>query len=178
MTQTSFRPLRRFVQDETGAILIPFVIWSTVILGLILSTMELGAIGFRHYALERALDGAAREVRLSTGREWTHAELKEAVCERAQVIPNCAGNLQLEMIRLDLRDWTPPSLNAGCADRAENAASPGRFESGASNQIMMLRACFAFEPIAPTAPLAPMLSRDANGETWLVSTSAFVMEPQ
>ena len=43
---------------------------------------------------------------------------------------------------------------------------------------MLLRACYKFKPVFPTTGLGGQLTKDSEGFTAIVSTSAFVQEPR
>lgn len=177
MTRFIMKTLRRFRDSEDGSSVVPFALWTPVFLALVLSSIELGVVTLRHTTLERALDQTVRDVRLGTGTNYTHESLKQSICEKAPVLPDCMNMLQLEMVKLNMRQWSAPPASADCVDTAQ-AVNPLRsFEYGRDNEMMMLRACYKFKPISPSGGLAANLPADANGYTAVVSTSAFVQEP-
>ncbi len=170
-------PLRRFRDSEDGSMLVPFALWTPVFLGLILSSIELGTVTIRHTALERAVDETVRDLRLGTGEAMDHATLKQQICDSAAILPACMDTMHLEMVRLDMRDWSAPETSADCVDVSE-AVNPQRgFEFGKGNEMMMLRACYKYQPITPAGTLSSSLAKDDDGYTALVATSAFVHEP-
>ena len=170
--------LRRFLDADKGSAVVPFAMWTPLMVGIALSTIELGALTMRHVALERALDQTVREVKLGTGRNYTHDQLKTKICDRASVLVNCQETLQLEMVTLNMRSWREPEANADCVDTSTGEVTPQRtFEHGQEHETMMLRACYKYRPISPTSYLAAELPKDAQGYTALVSTASFVHEP-
>lgn len=178
MTRNAKTFLRRFVQDESGVLLVPFVMWSVLILGVTVSAIEFSTVSIRHYALERALDESVREVRLGTGQEISHGDLKQAICSRTSVLPGCEETLLLEMLPVSFREWTAPPATADCVDRVASVDDPRSFVAGGANQVMMLRACYKFTPISPVTWLSPALQTDDQGAFAVVSTAAFVQEPE
>lgn len=170
-------PLRRFRDSEDGSMVVPFALWTPVFLGLILSSIELGTVTIRHTALERAVDETVRELRLGTGTNFDHASLKAQICQSAAVLPNCADQLHLEMVSLNLRAWQDPDRRADCADVGADANPQRNFEFGTANEMMMLRACYKYKPITPAGNLSSNLPQDAAGYTAIIATSAFVHEP-
>ena len=88
---------RAFRRDEDGSTTIEFVIMVPFFIGLFLSSVELGLMTLRYSYLERSLDMAVRDIRLSTGFTPSHDELVAQVCERASIIPNCESNMKLEL---------------------------------------------------------------------------------
>lgn len=177
MTRFSFAKLRRFRDSEDGSMVVPFALWAPVLIGVVLSTIELGAVTIRHTALERALDETVRDVRLGTGSIFDHDDLKLSICQRAAILPSCLDTLRLEMVKLNMRDWQAPIASADCVDVAEPLKPLRAFEYGADNEVMMLRACFKYTPISPAGYMSSSLATDAEGYTAIVATSAFVQEP-
>lgn len=177
MTQTVFAKLRRFRDSEEGSMVVPFALWAPIIIGVVLSTIELGAVTIRHTALERALDETVRDVRLGTGTNFDHDDLKLSICKSAAVLPNCMDTLKLEMVKLNMRDWSTPISSADCVDVAQPVNPLRSFEYGGTNEVMMLRACFKYTPISPAGYMSSSLQADGSGYTAIVATSAFVQEP-
>ncbi len=177
MTRTVKKFLKSFAKDETGSAVVPFALWTPVFLGLILSAIEMGTVTIRHTALERALDQTVREIRIGQGDLNSHAALKERICQAAAVLPSCTEMLHLEMIRLDMRNWSGPQNRADCVDTSEEVTPNRTFEHATENQTMFLRACFKYRPITPAGTLSSSLQKDDAGYTALISTSAFVTEP-
>lgn len=170
--------VRRFLRDESGAtMLIPFALWTPMFLGIIVAGLEMGALSIRHTQLEKGLDAAVREVRLGTGENLTHDDLKVMICDNAPVLSDCDTMLRLEMIPLSLREWSTPEQFADCEDTSMPVRPLRQFTPGNPNELMFLRACYKYQPIVPTGALAGALPKDADGYTALVSFAAFVQEP-
>ncbi|MFZ5962144.1 TadE/TadG family type IV pilus assembly protein [Thalassococcus sp. BH17M4-6] len=157
--------------------LVPFALWVTLFLGLVISGMEMGTVTLRATVLERALDQTVREIRLGTGTIYDHGSIKTKICDNAGILPNCSENLRLEMVKLDLRNWQEPPDAVDCVDHSEPVAPVVTFEYGRDNELMFLRACFKFKPFSPTTGLGQALTTDSEGYTAITSTSAFVQEP-
>lgn len=170
--------MRAFLRDEDGSgHTIEFVLWVPLFLILIIATIEMGAMTMRNTQLERSLDATVREVRLSTGENLSHDYLKDQICEGAPLLADCSSMLRLEMIPLDLRNWSNPTAGVDCVDTS-GAVNPLRqFDAGVDNQLMYLRACYKYQPIAPLGLLAGSLYADEQGYTRITSFSAFVQEP-
>ncbi|NCO86154.1 MAG: pilus assembly protein [Rhodobacterales bacterium] len=169
--------LRRFHADEGGNGTIEFVIIVPVFIVIFLSTFELGMLMTRHVMLDRGLDMAVRAVRLGAIDPLTHETFKDAICDGAAIIPDCANQLKLEMRPLNPRNWgiIPDSLD--CVDRDDPSIAARTFVTGVSNQLMILRACALFNPYFPTTGLGASLPRQSGGAYALVSVSSFVIEP-
>ncbi|WP_322866546.1 TadE family protein [Aquicoccus sp. G2-2] len=169
---------RRFLSREEATATVEFAIIFPFYVTLFLSSVEMGMIQFRHSMLERGLDMAVRDVRLGTGTNPTQDNIKDSICHYAGVLPDCAANLRLEMVLVDPRNYTSPPANADCVDHSEDPKPVRNFIHGGSNQMMMLRACYVFSPIFPTAGLGQQLNKDGAGNAAMTATSAFVQEPR
>ncbi len=178
MKRALLNSARHFWQNEDGATqVVPFALWMPVFVATIISGLELSALTVRHTALEQALDQTVRDVRLGTGTIYDHASLKTSICERATVLPDCMNSLRLEMVKLDMRDWVDPPADVQCVDQGSTVDPVITFEYGRDNELMFLRACYEFKPIAPTSYFSEAMVKDANGYSAIVSMSAFVQEP-
>lgn len=171
------KALRRFRNADDGSALVPFALWTPVMLGVALSTVEVGALTLRHTQLERALDLTVREMRLGTGRTYTHAELKTMICSQTSILADCGQMLHLEMVGLDMRDWTDPPTTVECTDVGVDVTPQRNFEFGREHETMMLRACYKYRPISPVTALGRPVKTDTDGYTGVVSTAVFVHEP-
>ncbi len=168
---------RRFLHAEQGSSTIEFVMFLPLFFAVFLSTFELGMLLTRQVMLDRALDLTVRQVRLGNVAPLTHMALKEMICERAVLIPDCVNQIKLEMRSVDPREWKTPPATADCVDRVRLAAPITSFEIGVSNELMVLRACALFDPYFPTSGLASSIPRQSQGAYALVATNAFVIEP-
>lgn len=169
---------RAFRRDEEGTTTVEFVIMVPFFIGLFLSSVELGLMTLRYSYLERSLDMAVRDIRLSTGHTPSHDELVTKVCDKAAVIPDCANNLKLEMVTRDPRNYVKMDENTVCTDRSADSQPVTRFEDGSENDLMVLRACAKVKPIFPTSMIGSALRKDDAGDYALVVMNAFVQEPR
>jgi hypothetical protein len=168
--------LRRFLTGENGSMVVPFALWLPVFIMVIVSSIELGTLTVRHTQLERALDQTVREVKIGSGAA-THDEMKAAICARTTTLPGCTEMLHLEMVVLDMRDWSQPPASADCVDISEDVTPQRMFQNGQGGQMMLLRACYKFRPATPIGSFNASLRDDGQGYSAIVSTSAFVHEP-
>ncbi len=171
------KAFRRFRKCEDGSAVVPFALWTPVMIGIALSTVEVGAMTLRHTQLERALDLTVREIKLGTGQIYSHSELKAMICAKTSILADCGEMLHLEMIGLDMRDWTDPPSTVECTDVALDVTPQRNFEFGQEHETMLLRACYKYRPISPVSKLGRPVKTDADGYTGVVSTATFVHEP-
>ena len=94
------------------------------------------------------------------------------------MIPDCRDNIKIEMIRKDLRAWTPPPADYDCINHAEQVQPVRTFTNGMANEMMLLRICAMFRPIFPMSGLGRDLKASStNGYRAMVTATAFVQEP-
>lgn len=170
--------LARFKKDDGGHASLEFAIMFPLFFVILLSAIEMGMITLRYAYLERALDIAVREVRLSTGAAPDHDELVTMICDQAGIIPDCANNLKLEMIQVDPRNWTTIQATATCTNRAEEVQPVTTFVAGTENNLMILRACAKLKILYPTIGFGLAAPKDSSGDAAIIAMSAFVQEPQ
>ena len=167
-----------FLRDDRGTATIDFVLWFSLMMVVLLASLELAVINLRHSMLDRAVDLATREIRLSTGDIPSYDETLAMVCNEARIAANCTQNLRLEMVQVDPRDTSKIPYDTDCQNAEEQPRPVRNFEPGQDNDMMMLKACFKYKPILPTAALAKSLEKDEQGYARLTVTSAFVQEPR
>jgi len=177
MRRLKFPLLRRFRDDTEGVVTVGFVLVFPVFIAILLIAVELGFITMRYALLERGLDMTVREIRLGTGAEWKHDEIKDKICDNAISVTHCKASLRLEMRQRSIRNYTSLSDTVDCTDRAEES-DPVMFESGGANDLMVLRACYKYRPLFPSALLGSKLKKDTSGDASIVAMTAFVQEPK
>ncbi|MGB7317738.1 MAG: TadE family protein [Planktotalea sp.] len=174
--------LLRFRNAERGNVTIEFALVFPVFILILTSSIEMGVITIRQTLLERGLDIAMREVRIGTGAQYSHDEIRDMICNGAVIFDDCQANLRLEMIPNDPRSYTLLPDAVDCAQQASGALdviNPVRhFEMGSSNELVMVRACMLYDPVFPTSELALERTKDHNGKSALVAVSAFTQEPR
>lgn len=171
------RRIQRAAREEDGTATIPFLLFLPFFMMLVISSLEMGILMLRHVMLERALDMSVRDLRLGvfTG---TYNDFKRSVCNRAGVIPNCMNVLVVELRPVSTVTWQPLASGPICVDR-KNPLVPlnNPFEKGAGDELMLIRVCAKFDPIVPTTGLGFQLPKDNSGAYALISTTAYVNEP-
>lgn len=171
------RAALRFSQEEDGNGTLEFVLFVPFFLMLFLSSFEMGMVMARNVMLDRGLDIAVRAVRLGQMDPVNHTNMKTAVCDAAVIIPNCETELRLEMRPLDPRDWANIPDVADCTDIEDPSAPVRQFVAGQPNQLMIVRACAVFNPIAPNAGFGHKLGGEDSDRYALFSAAAYVVEP-
>jgi hypothetical protein len=178
MTKGVLKSLSRFRRDEDGTVTTEFVIMFPLFIFLTLAGIEMGIIAVRQATLERAVDLTVRDIRLGTGTAPQHNDIKNLICDRAAMVPNCRSNLRLEMISVDPTNFAPPPDEPDCTDRSEKVNPVRQFTNGLDNQLMILRACAKFEPYYPLSGIGKELTKDNAGYAAVTATTAFVQEPR
>lgn len=172
---------RDYRADESGIVTLSFVLAFPVFIFIFLMTFESGMINLRKTMVEHSVDRAVREVRIgrTTGNDVDR--LRQRICEKARVIPNCESELRIEMIRRDVRDWVPIDGAAQCVNREDPDDGDDTFDRFGNNELMYLRICVRVNPFLPTTRIGLRLVEDADaaaGSSYaIVSSAAFVVEP-
>ncbi|WP_338548786.1 TadE/TadG family type IV pilus assembly protein [Roseovarius phycicola] len=169
--------LGRTAREEDGNATIEFVLLFPIYLSFIVMSVELGFITMRHTMIERGMDIAVRELRLGTGTAPQHDEIKQIVCDNALLVVNCEDNLRLEMDSANLFAFNSLDTEVDCTDQSEEARPVRTFTPGQQNQLMLLRACYKYDPLFPDEVLGSALQTDGAGQSAIVSMTAFVQEP-
>ena len=178
MTRFMKSYLLRFRRDEDGNATIEFVIMFPLFIFLTLAGIEMGIIAVRQATLERAVDLTVRDIRLGTGTAPQHDDIKNLICDRAAMVPDCKANLRLEMIPIDPENYTPPPVVPDCTDASEEVNPVRQFTNGMDNELMILRACAKFKPYYPLSGIGKELTKDNAGYAAVTATTAFVQEPR
>ncbi len=168
----------RFRKEDDGSASIEFVLYFSIFFMLLSAAVEIAYINLRHSMLERAVDLATRDIRLSTGEVPDYATVKAQICDEATIIDDCAGNLRLEMVQVDPRDTSTVPVDADCQNAVSEPNPVRSFVPGQDNELMLLRACLSYEPMLPTSEFGTQLTYDTEGYARLIVTAAFVQEPR
>ncbi len=168
----------RAAREEDGTATIPFILFLPFFMMLVISSLEMGMLMMRHVMLERALDLSVRDLRLGTFT-GDYAAFKKLVCDRSAFIPHCDDVLVVELRPVSTTTWEPLTSGPICVDRADPLKPLNNpFLPGAGDELMLIRACAKFDPIVPTTGLGLHLPKDNTGAYALVSSTAFVNEPE
>lgn len=165
--------------SEEGTATIPFVIFVPFFLTLVIASVEMGLLMVRSVMLERGLDMAVRDLRLGLTASPSYEQLKQNICNNAGIIPNCMATMHLELRRVSKVTWEPLSSGATCINRVEDPDPDVSFETGVSNDMMLIRACVKFRPMFDlTGVVFHADTLDSAGDYALVSATAYVNEPR
>lgn len=171
------RRLRQAWRRDDGNATIEFVLLFPAFMTLFLVVFETGLMLTRGVMLDRGVDMAMRELRLGTLDPMTHDGLKDAICEGSVIIPACTDSVLVELRKISTTTWEPLNNTATCVDRTEDVQPVLDFETGAKNDMMLVRVCAVFDPFFPTSGLAAQMKLDDSNAYALVTTSAYVNEP-
>lgn len=169
--------LRRFGRREDGQMLVEFALAIPLVFTMFLTSVEMGIYQVRTMFLDRGLDIAVRNVRLGTGSQISHDNLKDMICNNAGFLPDCKTTLRLEMATVSMRNFAGFGGPADCTDTSLPVTPLRQFVHGGEHQMMMLRACYMFKPVFPSSGLGKEFAKDGSGRVKMVSYSGFVQEP-
>ncbi|MBY6006553.1 pilus assembly protein [Salipiger bermudensis] len=169
---------RRFCADQDGSGPVEVVLYTTALLVLLGTSVELGIINLKQALLERALAVSVRDVRLNTGASPDYAAIKHRICEEMTASNTCEANMMLEMKVAEPTNFVGLPDIIDCINAEEEPRPSRQFEPGLDNDLMLMRACFKYKPIFPTSRLSASVSMDQNGYAQLVARAMFVQEPR
>lgn len=177
MIQLALASLRRFAREENGTSSIEFLFVFPIIFTTFVATFESGYFTMRYVMLDRALDLSVRELRLGMINAPIRDNIKTSICNKPQLIADCMNALTIELTQINTNTWIFPTGPVLCRDRG--AAPPPLAEPllGVQNQIMLIRACLAAEPMFPGAIIAANMNRNSVGDYFVTAVSAYVNEP-
>ncbi|UOA28210.1 TadE/TadG family type IV pilus assembly protein [Pseudosulfitobacter sp. DSM 107133] len=180
MIRKFIKSLRRFKKDDRGFMLVEFALAIPLIFTMFLTSVELGIYTTRQIFLDRGMEMTIRLVRLNTGKNYSHAELKDSICHFSGFLPDCDTRLRLEMNPIDMRDFAGFQGTADCIDTSEPVTPLRSFSHGSDHSIMLMRGCYMFDPVFRMNGLGESFAEngDGAGHAKMVSVAAFVQEPR
>lgn len=166
--QKSHERFLRGWRDAGGATAVEFALVAPCVLLLMLSLIEVGAVGFMSVSLDNAIRAAARSVRTGQADGPTDANaFKASVCEAAMAgSPSCDGKLTVSVRRF--ADFA--SLQAAADD-----PPAGEFDRGQAGDIMLVKATLRWPLLTPF--LGRLYRQSGPGEVLLDARMAFRNEP-
>ena len=178
MIQSFVKVWRRFRREEDGsALLLEFLVMVPLLFAALIMSVEMSFYAMRHMYLDRSLDMTVRYIRLNTNTPMTHPQIKDMICDAAGFIEDCDSTLRLEMIQVDPRNFAAFDQIPDCVDTSEDPKPVRGWNLGVEHQLMLLRACVGFKPVFPTTGLGYALEKDGADRVAMISTAAFVQEP-
>ena len=167
---------------ERGGATVEFVLLLPAFLMVFISSVESSVFLVRQVMLERAVDIAVRQVRLDVDSAVTQNQIRHNVCQRARILPDCDANMVIELTEIPMSTYATPDGAAPCVDRRGPTTPDAGYVEKRVGKMVMLRACYAVEPIlaqssfAMTRTLAANLVSDEDGALRIVTATAFTVE--
>ncbi|MFT6526495.1 MAG: Flp pilus assembly protein TadG [Celeribacter sp.] len=168
---------KRHAQDDSGSATIEFAIMFPLFAFILMGGYEIGYYTVSSSMLDRGLDMAVRDVRLGHMETVDLPTLKRSVCVYAAYVDNCEENIHIALEPVQAVSFAPPSSYAQCIDRSADVEPATTFSDGTENELMLVRACVRIDPIFPTTWLGAQLESYEGSGYAMVSTAAFVNEP-
>lgn len=176
-----------FARKQDGNATIEFVILFPGLMTLFLMGFEAGYYMVRNVSLERAVDIAVRDVRLSNGALPDLDKFKENICAQAAIFNGCQNLVTVDVEPIAKGSGGVAPIANGpvrCIDRNGtpqnngNGNSPSEtYNLGVANEMMVMRVCLMTDPMFPSTGLAVGMKIDSNQKYAIVATTAFVTEP-
>ncbi len=169
------RLLARLFHDQSGSSTVEFLIVFPMVFGLFLSAVDYGVVMLRQTFLDRAVDLAARSVRL--GEAVSEAEFRAAICAQVILMPNCLRTIAIEMRRVESNGTGPVLAPARCVNRREEIAPVVEFTNGLRGQVMVVQVCVAAEPFIRLTGWVLGMPELPGGGYAVVARTAWLNEP-
>ncbi len=169
--------LTRFRRGEAGSATVEFAIVVPLVLMMLFSSIDYGVSMLRQVFLDRAVDMAAREVRLGQLTGGFNA-FRDRICARTFLLSNCQGTIAIEMRPVNTATWAGLTGPAQCVNREEQIAPMLEFNPGSSMQeLMLIRVCVAADPFISLTGMVMGMSELPTGGYAIVARTAWVNEP-
>lgn len=170
--------IQTFARREDATATIEFVITFPVIMILFIAVFETSMIMTRQAMLERTLDQAVRILRLANGLTVTAADIRTAICDNTEMLPDCETLLTIDLREVERATYAVPNNEEMCIERADSSATVNNtFNPGTDNVVMLVRACMIIDRILPFTGYGLNLTRDDSGGLHMMASSVFVNEP-
>jgi len=177
MIRDTIRRLGRFVRDEAGTAAVEFAMTVPLLIAIFMASFESGFLMVRSIMLEQSVDMTMRELRLGHYPLASADILKREICKRSVILANCEQNITIEMTRINTASWTLPTNRVACVNREEDFIPVTAFDRPTQNDVMLVRVCVVQDAMFPTTGIGLGLPKDSQGGYGLVTTTAFVTEP-
>ncbi len=192
LESSPLRRLRRGAAKEDGSVAFEFLLWFPIFLMIFIWAIEGAVLMSRSTMFDRAVERAAREVRLGglvdpdTGAVSRETFVNQ-ICQAAMVEGNCNDLVAIEMLPVDTDAWgglpLGPEGGAACVERdaGGDLIRPATdFEPGIESQLMVVRVCaltrVLFKADSPN-PFVYRLPTDDEGGVYVSAVTVFVVEP-
>lgn len=171
--------LNRFRKEDAGAIYtLEFAVMFPVLCMTLFYGVELTTHANRQFQLDRGLEVTTRIIRLNTAIEYSHDDLKQAICDNAGGLDDCESNMRLELLPMDLRAYTGLPSTADCTNSPLTVTPVRGWSLGEQHELMVMRACYEYIPFMSSLGLGKLLGSGENGKGEMIAISAFVQEPR
>ncbi len=174
---------RRKAGSESGGSTVEFVIIFPVFVAAVFSTIEAGWLMSKSMMLDHGLDLSIRDLRLGKVTRVTADQIRDQICDKGVVFNRCAEGVLVELKPIASSADYPVEgsscIDSSVVDDEGLVVIPEvEFNPGSRSELMFVRVCAAVDPIFPGIGLGLRLPKNGDGTYNLVSTAAFVNEPE
>ncbi|MEZ5752930.1 MAG: TadE/TadG family type IV pilus assembly protein [Paracoccaceae bacterium] len=169
---------RRFTLNDLGSATVEFVIAVPIVLSMLFTAIDFGAVMLRQVFLDRSVSMAMREVRLGNVTSANIDDFRAAICSGTFLVPNCTSVMTIEMRPIPTDTFAGLTSSTQCVDRAASVSPVVDFNPGAGAQeLMLLKVCVVVDPFIELTGMVLGMETDASGGYAIVSQAAFANEP-
>ena len=170
------RRLKAWCGDREGVTAVEFAMVAVPFLMLLFGIITVGLFFFTTFALENAVERAARLIRTGQVQEsgMTAAQFKQEVCEHAPAYVDCAGKMRVNV--QSFNDFANV-VTSSCVDNGGNLVAPAgtSYSPGGSGEVVLVTVCYEWE-LAGNLPFLSVGSMP-NGSALIQASTTFRTEP-
>lgn len=138
--------LRMWRADRSGSTAVEFGIVAMPFLMLLFGTIGVALFFFTTFALENALERAARLIRTGEAQQaaMTDVQFKAKVCENVPAFADCQNKLLVNVKSYAEPDQTPAVNASECLSNG-SLTSVATYSPGTASQVVLVTLCFEWE---------------------------------
>lgn len=132
--------------DKSGATAIEFAMVGMPFVMFLFGIVGVGLFFFTTFALENALERAARLIRTGEAQQtaMTDAQFKAKICEYAPTFANCDTKLLVNVRSFAQPDLTPIITEQECLTNG-NLTNVTTYQPGTASQVVLVTLCYEWE---------------------------------
>lgn len=166
----------RFRTDRRGSMAIEFALVCLPFVMVLFGTIIIGLYYFTTFALENAVDRAARQIRTGEAQlvSKTKSQFKTDVCNYAPAFVDCINLLRVDVFEFgSFGSVNPPSCTDGSGNLIPDPADDT--VQGAAEQVVLVTVCYEWK----LGALLPFfrIGKMANGSALIRASTTFRTEP-
>lgn len=168
--------LRRWRVDRSGTTAVEFGIVAMPFIMMLFGIVGVALYFFTTFALENALERAARLIRTGEAQQagMTEAQFKARVCEYVPTFADCENKLLINVRSFAQPDLTPVVTRGECLNNG-SLTNVTTYSPGTASQVVLVTLCFEWE-FSKAIPFINLGNMD-GGSRLIQAATVFRTEP-